>query len=188
MQNPASVVLTETSAKKYFGNENPIGKVLKLDKNKQLTVTGIAKDVPTNSHLDFDLVIPLANYSKEEWFKGWINNSMFTYVLLGEHTDKKLLESKLPQFMDKHMKAVSNLMNIKFDLSLTPLYDIYFEPHSQFDDVKHGDKKVVYIFLSIAILILVIACINFMNLSTIRAVDRSKEVGLRKVLGHNAHN
>lgn len=183
LQNPASVVLTETSAKKYFGNENPIGKVLKLDKNKQLTVTGIAKDVPTNSHLDFDLVIPLANYSKEEWFKGWINNSMFTYVLLGEHTDKKLLESKLPQFMDKHMKAVSNLMNIKFDLSLTPLDDIYFEPHSQFDDVKHGDKKVVYIFLSIAILILVIACINFMNLSTIRAVDRSKEVGLRKVLG-----
>lgn len=183
LQNPASVVLTETSAKKYFGDENPIGKVLTLDKNKPFTVTGIAKDVPTNSHLDFDLIIPLSNYFKEEWFKGWINNSLFTYVLLNEHTDKKQLESKFPQFMDKHMKAVSNLMNIKFDISLTPLHDIYFEPHSQFDDVKHGDKKVVYIFLSIAILILVIACINFMNLSTIRAVDRSKEVGLRKVLG-----
>lgn len=183
LQNPASVVLTETSAKKYFGDENPIGKVLTLDKNKPLTVTGIAKDVPTNSHLDFDLIIPLSNYFKEEWFKGWINNSLFTYILLNEHTDKKQLESKFPQFMDKHMKAVSDLMNIKFDISLTPLHDIYFEPHSQFDDVKHGDKKVVYIFLSIAILILVIACINFMNLSTIRAVDRSKEVGLRKVLG-----
>jgi putative ABC transport system permease protein len=70
-----------------------------------------------------------------------------------------------------------------FSLSLTPLNDIYFEPASAFDNVKHGDQSVVYIFLSIAILILVIACINFMNLSTIRAIERSKEVGLRKVMG-----
>ncbi len=74
-------------------------------------------------------------------------------------------------------------MECDFDLALTPLTDIYFEPSSDFDNVKHGDKAVVYIFLSIAILILIIACINFMNLSTIRAVERSKEVGLRKVMG-----
>ena len=183
LKNPTSVVLTEKTAKKYFGNDNPVGKVLQLDKNRQLTVTGIAQDPPINSHLDFDLVIPLTNYINEDSFKAWENNNLFTYILLNEHKDPKQLENQFPQFMDRHMKTVSSNMGLHFDLALTPLHDIYFEPHSAFDSAKHGDKKVVYIFLSIAILILVIACINFMNLSTIRAVDRSKEVGLRKVLG-----
>ena len=79
-------------------------------------------------------------------------------------------------------------MGVRFELALTPLKDIYFEPASSFDNVKHGDKTVVYIFLSIAVLILLIACINFMNLSTIRAVERSKEVGLRKVMGALRNN
>ncbi|HBI89128.1 MULTISPECIES: ABC transporter permease [Sphingobacterium] len=183
LKNPTSVVLTETTAKKYFGNENPIGKILQLDKNKQLTVTGIAKDLPVNSHLDFDLIIPLSNYLDTEPFKAWQNNNLFTYILLDEHKDARQLEKQFPDFMNRHMKAVSTNMGIHFDLALTPLRDVYLESHSAFDSAKHGDKKVIYIFLSIAILILIIACINFMNLSTIRAVDRSKEVGLRKVLG-----
>ena len=183
LKNPTSVVLTEKTARKYFGNDNPIGKILQLDKSKQLTVTGIAKDLPVNSHLDFDLVIPLSNYINTEPFKAWENNNLFTYILLNENKNAQKLENQLPSFMDRHMKAVSTNMGIHFDLALTPLKDVYLEPHSAFDSAKHGDKKVIYIFLSIAILILVIACINFMNLSTIRAVDRSKEVGLRKVLG-----
>ena len=85
--------------------------------------------------------------------------------------------------MEKYMGKDMASMGARFDLALTPLTDIYFETSSAFDNVKHGDKKVVYIFLSIAVLILLIACINFMNLSTIRAVERSKEVGLRKVMG-----
>src|SRR4026207_605419 len=85
--------------------------------------------------------------------------------------------------MNKYMGKDMARMGARFDLALTPLNDIYFEPSSAFDNVKHGDKTVVYIFLSIAVLILIIACINFMNLSTIRAVERSKEVGLRKVMG-----
>src|SRR5207249_1746542 len=107
----------------------------------------------------------------------------FTYVLLDEHTNKAQLEKRFPQFMDKYMGKDMARMGAHFDLALTPLKDIYFEPASSFDNVKHGDKTVVYIFLSIAVLILLIACINFMNLSTIRAVERSKEVGLRKVMG-----
>jgi putative ABC transport system permease protein len=183
LKDPGSVVLSEATAKKYFGKQDPIGKVIEVDKSKQLKVTGIAKNVPSNSHLDFDLVMPLSNYYKADWFNVWINNNHFVYVLLDEKTNKAQLEKKFGHFMEKYMGKDMARMGARFDLALTPLQDIYFEPSSSFDNVKHGDKKVVYIFLSIAVFILVIACINFMNLSTIRAVERSKEVGLRKVMG-----
>ena len=89
LKEPASVVLTETTAKKYFGSiDNAMGKVVEMDKHRQLKVTGIAKDVPSNSHLDFDLVVPLSNYYNEPWFNVWINNNNFTYVLLDEHVNK----------------------------------------------------------------------------------------------------
>ena len=120
---------------------------------------------------------------KFDWFNGWVNNMVFTYVLLDEKASKAQMEKRFPQFMDKYMGEEMKKYGFHNDLLLLPMKDIYFEPSSEFDAVKHGDKTVVYIFLSIGILILLIACINFMNLSTIRAVERSKEVGLRKVLG-----
>jgi putative ABC transport system permease protein len=185
LQNPHSVVLTETTAKKYFGNiDNALGKTVLLDKDMPLKVTGIAKDVPSNSHLSFDLVLPLENYKDRSWMTTWINNGIFTYVQLSAHTTQAQIEKQLPQFMEKCMGSDMRKYGLHFTLSLTPLKDIYFETPSEFGGiVKHGDKTVTYIFLSIAILILLIACINFMNLSTIRAAERSKEVGLRKVLG-----
>lgn len=188
LKDPGSVVLTETTSKKYFGNiDNAMGKVIELDKNLQLKVTGIAKDVPSNSHLYFDLIVPLSNYKDRGVMKTWINNGVYTYVLLDPHVSQQQVESRLPQFVEKHLGGELKKYGFHWTLSLTPLKDVYFE-NVTFDDVKHGDKTVVYIFLSIAVLILLIACINFMNLSTIRAVDRSKEVGLRKVLGALRNN
>ena len=96
---------------------------------------------------------------------------------------KHSLKKRFPNSWINIWERIWPVWDAQFDLALTPLHDIYFEPSSAFDNVKHGDKKVVYIFLSIAVFILLIACINFMNLSTIRAVERSKEVGLRKVMG-----
>ena len=184
LKDPSSIVLTETTAKKYFGSvDKAMGKVLEMDKYFHLKVTGIAKDVPSNSHLNFDLVVPLSNYYNYDFFKVWINNNLFTYVLLDEHANKAQLEKRFPHFMDKYMGKDMEKIGTRFNLTLVPLADIYFAPGSSFDPIKHGDKTVVYIFLSIAVLILLIACINFMNLSTIRAVERSKEVGLRKVMG-----
>ena len=183
LKDPNSVVLTETTAKKYFGKTDPMGKTIEIDKHLQLKVTGIAKDVPHNSHLDFDLVHPLSIYYNEPWFKVWINNNSFLYVLLDEHANAAKLAKTFPGFMEKYMGKDMAKYGMHFFLSLTPLQDIYFEPQGSYSDARHGDKKIVYIFLSIAILILLIACINFMNLSTIRAVERSKEVGLRKVMG-----
>ncbi len=180
LHNPGSVVLTETAAKKYFGEQDPIGKVLILDKELQLKVTGVAKDIPANSHLDFDLVVPISNYSNADWFGEWNNNNLFTYVQLNPKTDVDQLTSSFTAFMDKY---VNEETGEKTALGLSRLQDIYFESAGPWDQVKHGNLNVVYIFMSIAFLILFIACINFMNLSTARATERSKEVGLRKVLG-----
>ncbi len=188
LKDPGNVVLTETTAKKYFGSiDNAMGKVITLDKELLLKVAGIAKDVPSNSHLDFDLIVPLENYKNNGNMTTWINNGLYTYVLLDPHASQANVEKRLPAFMEKYMGSDIRKYGFKFTLALTPLKDIYFE-NTAFDSLKHGDKTVVYIFLSIAVLILLIACINFMNLSTIRAAERSKEVGLRKVLGALRNN
>jgi putative ABC transport system permease protein len=178
-----SIVLTESTAKKYFGDEDPMGRIIQMDKDRQLKVTGIAKDVPTNSHLDFDMVTPLTVYSTQPFFQRWINNNNFTYLLLDEHANPTHIQARFPAFMHKYVDPETQKLGFTFNLAITPLRDIYFEDASAFDNVRHGDKKVVYVFLSIAALIMLIACINFMNLSTIRAADRGKEVGLRKVMG-----
>ncbi|QMW06998.1 ABC transporter permease [Spirosoma foliorum] len=180
---PASVVLTESTAIKYFGSiDNAMGKIVEVDKDLPVKVTGIAQDVPANSHLDFDLVIPLENYKDRGYMTKWINNGIYTYVQLAPTTTEAQVERNFPRFMEKHMGLIMKEYGFHFNLSLTPLRDIYFEQAAP-DSTKHGDKRVVYIFLSIAVLILLVACINFMNLSTVRAVERSKEIGVRKVLG-----
>ena len=189
--DPASVVLTESTAKKYFGSiDNALGKIIETERKLLLKVTGIAQDVPTNSHLNFELVIPigrykvipLENYIQPSFMTEWIENAIYTYVQLAPTVSKEQIERNFPNFIDKHMGSIMKESGFHFNLSLTPLRSIYFE-ETAFDSTKHGDKKVVYIFLSIGFLILLVACINFMNLSTVRAVERSKEIGVRKVMG-----
>jgi putative ABC transport system permease protein len=188
LKDPASVVLTESTAKKYFGKEDPIGKTIELDKSLQLKVTGVAKDAPVNTHMNFDMVVPLSNWENQDWMQNWPNNNLFTYVTLGKSTDQQMLEKDFPRFMEKYMGAQMKQFGMHFSLSLRPIRDIYFEPTTSFDTARHGDKKMVYVFICIAVLILLIACINFTNLSTLRAVERSKEVGLRKVMGALRNN
>jgi len=183
LNEPTSIVMTASAAKKYFGNEDPIGKVVDFNKRLRLKVTGIAADVPVNSHLDFDMVVPISNWRNEQWMNQWPNNGLFAYVQLNPKVQSEQLKKQFPAFMDKYMGKFYKESGFKMSLTINPLTGIYFEGESGFDSVKHGSKKTVYIFMSIAILILVIACINFMNLATARATDRSKEVGLRKVLG-----
>jgi len=183
LRDANSVVLTESTARRIFGNEEPMGKVIDWNKERKLTVTGIAKDVPVNSHLNFDVVVSMAPLYNLPFFKVWINNNHFLYVQLDKQANQASVEKRLPAFMQKYLGPTMKQLGYHFGLSLTPLKDVYFGADSPFDNVKHGSIKVVYVFLSIAALILLIACINFMNLSTIRAAERSKEVGLRKVMG-----
>ena len=183
LKEPGSIVLTASTAKKYFGHEDPIGKVMEFNKKLQLKVTGIAQDVPVNSHLNFDMIVPISNFRNSDWFNQWPSNNLFVYVQLNPATNPDRLISRFPQFMDKYMGKFYAENGFKMGLTIHPLKDIYFEGATPFDHVKHGSKKTVYIFMSIAILILIIACINFVNLATARATDRSKEVGIRKVMG-----
>jgi len=183
LADPKSIVLTESTAKKYFGTEDPMGKIIAMNKDLQLKVTGIAKDIPSNSHLDFDMIVPIKNFKYHDSVQNFPNNGLFVYIELNPNTDPKKLEARFPQFMDKYMGKWFAKSGFKIGLGLEHMQDVYFQSEIHFDQVKHGNKKIIFIFMSIAILILIIACINFMNLATARATDRSKEVGLRKVLG-----
>jgi putative ABC transport system permease protein len=150
-----------------------------------LKVTGVCEDVPVNSHLQFDMVISLSTLRSivsPDWFTQFPSNNMFTYVQLNPSVHPVQLKQRFPAFMDKYLGAYYAASGFKMGLTIKPLDQIYFASDA-FDNVKHGNKKMVYVFMSIAILILIIACINFINLATARATDRSKEVGLRKVLG-----
>lgn len=185
LADPLSIVMTASTAKKYFGNEDPIGKVVDFNKKLQLKVTGIAEDVPANSHLEFDIIVPTANWENSPFFNQWASNGVMVYVQLNPAEDPDHLMKLFPVFMEKYLGKIYRENGFKNDLVIRPLTGIYFETETPNDDglVRHGSRKMVYIFMSIAILILVIACINFMNLATARATDRSKEVGLRKALG-----
>lgn len=181
---PFSLVLTETIALKYFGDENPIGQSLKLDGEYEGTVTGVIKDVPENSQLKFDILISMSTLTEvlnKEQDEQWGNFGFFTYLLLPEGYNAKQLEAKLPAFLDSHISQQMSDNGMNYTLFLEPLTEVYL--HSERNSEESGSLTNVYIFGAVAILILVIACFNFMNLAIARSVDRSKEVGVRKVIG-----
>ncbi len=183
LDKPNSIVITGELAQKYFGNQDPIGKVLQYEKGRYtFEVTGVVEK-PANSHLDFEMVASIAQVRNQEWFQGWWNNAMATYVLLAPNVSAAKVEARLPQFMDKYMGQDFQKYGGRTDLTLQPLEGIYLGEHHDFDPAIHGDVKVIWLFTAVAIFILAIACINFMNLSTARSAGRAREVGMRKVMG-----
>ena len=195
LQQPNTVVISKSVAKKYFGNDNPIGKVLLFkDNNAALTVTGIYNEVPVNSHFEhFGMLASMATLpeAKEDT---WMASNFFTYLILPRAYDYRKLELKLRQEVDKYIgpqlqKAMGVSISqfrqsgndIKFELQ--PLTSIHLHSDLTGDMQPSGDIQYVYIFSAVAIFMLLIACINFMNLSTAGASKRAKEVGIRKVMG-----
>ncbi len=183
LTNPTDVVLTEAMAKKYFGDEDPIGKIIRYDNQNDLKVTGIAGPFPGNSHLNFDFVANVTQYKDRPWFAGWWNNFLFTYVLLKPGLTPEDLLPRFPAFMDKYFGEDFKKNGRRMDLALEPLKSIYLSRETKFDLVPHGDKQTIFIFGGVSILVLLIAALNFMNLSTAKSSTRAKEVGLRKVVG-----
>ena len=183
LTQPNSVVLTAAMARKYFGDDDPIGKTLLLDEQYQFTVTGVLADNIGRSHLDFDFMASIEFMNRFDWFSDWWNNMLFTYVRIESPAAAQQLESQLPGFMDKYFGDDFARNGTRVDLTLQPLGDIYFQNEVRYDYARHGDEKAVYIFFAIAVFILLIACINYMNLTTARASRRGREIGVRKVLG-----
>jgi putative ABC transport system permease protein len=180
-----SLVFTESAAKKYFANENPIGKtVLLTDGNYNATVTGVMQDIPENSQIKGDMLVSMTTVT-EEFNKGlddqWGNYGQKTFVLLKPGTNPKALEAKLPAFLVRRNGDEMKKLQMFPTLFLEPLRDVYLK--STRDGSKTGNISNVYIFSLVAIFILLIACFNFVNLTTARSAERAKEVGMRKVVG-----
>ncbi len=176
LMNRNSIVLTESVAEKFFGNENALGKTIRFNGVVKYTVTGIMKDVPGNSHLQFDIL--MSNSFPDNW--GRI--SLYTYLLLEPNTDIDRLQAKFPDFQDRYMSDLKE-MDITFNLFLQALTDIHLYSKLEYEIDPSGDITYVYLFSAVALFILFIACINYMNLASARSFRRAKEVGLRKVHG-----
>ncbi len=194
LAEPRSIVLTETMAKKYFGDEEAVGKSINMGSDTtEYRVTGIAQDPPENSHLDFNFIASFHSLGKAK-STFWLSHNLSTYFLMEDGVDIGLLEEKMQPVMLKYVgPEVEQFLGIQLEqfveagnsygMYLQPLSDIHLNPEVQQSMKAPHEKKYIYIFSLIAVFILVIACINFMNLSTARSANRSREVGLRKVMG-----
>ena len=190
---PHSVVITESIARKYFNQTDVVGQSLRFDNTDDYKVTGVIKDMPANSHFNYDFFVSLS--TSEESRRGiWLSFNFNTYLLLRPGTSKESVEAKFDEVFKRFMwPQAQEMMKISEDdfkksgnylrMSLTPLTDIHLKSDRIAELGVNSDMQMVYIFIVIAILILVIACVNFMNLSTARSANRAKEVGVRKVLG-----
>ena len=188
---PHTVVVSESMAGKYFGDENPIGKVITGDDLYEFTVTGIMRDMPRNSHFHFDFLASFATLAPNQLYysdpddiqNGGFNHDLYTYLLLRKGATREEMESRFRPFLDKYLGEVLQSAGIEANPYLQPLTDIYLHSNIEAELRPNSDIRYVYIFTSLAVFILVIACVNFMNLSTARSARRAQEVGIRKVLG-----
>ena len=190
LAEPFSVMLDQKTAKKYFGNTDPLNKVIRLGNQYDCKVTGLFKDLPENSHwhpeilLSFNTLKDSAVYGAENLRTNWGNNAFYTYLLVPDHFNAKTFEAQLPAFQNRHIPADGKFKASDYSvLTLRKLTDIHLYAHTDEEIEINGDIKRVYIFAAIALFILLIACINYMNLSSARSVLRAKEIGVRKTAG-----
>ena len=186
LNDPTSVILTQETAKKYFGKDDPMGKVMQIH-DRDHTVTGIAKRAPENSHFHFDLIIPYASvlatsFGKNQW-SNWGSIHGATYILLDRGVNPRELEAKLPAFFKKYAGEKSS-----YNLQLEPMTSIHLHGNLRGELDTNGDMQYVTIFSATAVFILLIACFNYINLSTAQSQKRAKEVGIRKVAGADRRN
>ncbi len=193
LAQPNSIVITSEMAIRYFGNEDPIGKTLTYNNNGQFKVTGVIERMPSNAHFHFDLFgsMETIDFAKSS---SWLEGNFYTYLLMKKGADYKKLEAKLPAMVEKYMgPQIMQAMGMtlsqfrtkgnELGFALQPLTAIHLHPETTTELEAAGNIKYVYIFGAIAIFMLLIASINFINLSTAGASKRAKEVGIRKVMG-----
>lgn len=185
--SPRSLVLTLTESERLFGNVNPVGKALEWNKYP-LKITGVIDDKSVNTHIELGAFVSVQT-AKPDFIKRVTddvgNNNSFSYIVLKDNVDAKKFQAKLNAFVDKYLLPFwkSSGFNGQISMYAEPLKDIHFNNYLIYDTEKKGNLTYVYIFSVVAIIILIIACINFINLATATASSRAKEVGMRKVLG-----
>ena len=188
LTEPNTVVLTETIARKLFGTANPVGKTIQANREQLLRVTGVMKDFPANSHLQADIVVSYTTFVKNMGpdnnpETAWQWDGCLTYLLLRPGTDPRVLEAKFPAVVDKFAGEEHKRYRSAAIYLLQPLRDIHLYSHLMEEVEPNGDGNAVYLLLAIAFFIVVIAWVNYINLATARAINRAKEVGVRKAVG-----
>ncbi len=183
LKKPNSIVLCESSAQKIFGSESPIGKQLLLNDNESLLVTGVYKDMPQRSHLIANAMISANTLEENNGAGNWGGFNIYTYVLLNNNTNYKEFEGKLAQTIEKYVAPIFDPLNIKIQYEVLPLFDIHLRSTFEGEPEPLGSMSYIYIFAAIGFFMLLIACINFVNLSTAKSSRRALEVGVRKVMG-----
>ena len=180
---PNSLVLTQTLAEKYFGiNTSAVGKVLQDSKNGNFRVTAVIKDVPKNSHIIFNVLISKSTLPAD-FANNWGSFGFYTYVLLKPNTNAQAFEKKLVPMYDKYLASTFSQFNIKVDFKVQRITDIHLHSDIAGEPEEIGSVSYIYIFSAVAFFMLIIACINYMNLTTARSARRAKEIGIRKVSG-----
>lgn len=180
-----SIVLTESIAMKYFGDEDPMGKILINGLNEGYRVTGLIRDIPANTHLKYDALISMSTlpeiYSTTKPSRFW-RVILYTYVLINEQSSIEQVHEKFIDFYIRNMEPLGKQYNVSFEMMSTPLPETHFR-QGLLSEQPSGNKSYLIIFSAIALFIILIAAINYMNMATARSANRAKEVGVRKVLG-----
>ena len=194
---PRSMILTEEYAQKYFGDKDPMGQRMNVESDTVLyTVTGVIQNVPDNSHIKFDMLASMSTYPGQANDQFWISHNFYTYIVTSDGTDKNILQEKFQEMIIKYVgpqlqeiigQTIDDFRKAGNDFSyvLEPLKDIHLKGATQYNLEPPGSLTTVYIFAVIAILILLVAIINYVNLATAKSAGRAKEVGVRKVSGAN---
>lgn len=184
LDKPNAVVLNESVASKIFKGENPIGQTLKTDGNRTLEVTGVFKDMPNNSHILVDVMIS-AQTVIPAGVGNWGGFNIYTYVVLQPNISPEDFQPKLDEILERHVDVIFERMGIEVKYEMLPLQDIHLTSDFEGEPVPVGSLEYVYIFSGVGLFLIVIACINYMNLATARSARRAMEVGIRKVMGAN---
>lgn len=189
LKNPNELWITESMARKYFGDADPIGKIIRYEDDADLKVAGILADPPQQTHFHFDFLVSFSTYkafTPPERLTYWGSNNYITYALLPEDLTASALEDKLVAFVDRHIPLSNSHFpkpSMGTRLHVQKMTDIHLYSHLDSEIEPNGDILYVWTFSIVAVFVLLIACINFMNLSTAKASDRATEVGVRKAIG-----
>jgi putative ABC transport system permease protein len=185
LKEPFKIVLSQSLAKKYFGPEDPVGKILKNNGKEEYQVTGVFEDLPVNTHMEINALMSFESLTKlrNDPILSWQWDGFMTYVLLNERASADAVAAKIPALTEKQAGEDMKRFNAGMKFNMQPLTDIHLDSNFMFEFKPNGDRQASYFLAIVAVLILIIAWINYINLSTAKSIERAREVGVRKVMG-----